>query len=71
MEDCPVCLESLSEKISIRIPCSERGHVLCMKCFIHIEKKECPLCRTNFEKYLPYINGTARMTLIEFLRQME
>ncbi len=69
MDSCPVCLEDLNTKITVNIPCIEqKSHVLCIRCFVHLHHRECPLCRKNFEHLLPNIEAQTRMNLIEFLR---
>ena len=66
--ECPICYES--DKIMITIPCHKNiGHSICLGCFIHLEKKECPICRTNFESMLPNIKDTTIVSLIEFLNE--
>ena len=54
--DCPICYEKQNEIIFVTLPCSENiFHNLCMICFLSLQKKECPVCRTSFEKQVPKI----------------
>ena len=46
-----ICFQPL-EKLRIVISCN---HSICLSCFIHLNKRECPLCRYEFEKDLPLI----------------
>lgn len=49
-EDCCVCLESFSSKGS-RYYLDPCGHDICPNCYTHLEKKECPQCRTPIARY--------------------
>ena len=69
-EECPVCYESLKNKLAISIPCSNITHKICLQCFIHLEKKECPLCRASFEHLIPKIADCAKITLVQFINEI-
>ena len=60
---CPVCLQSQT-RLSVVISCS---HSICMSCFIHLVKRECPLCRYEFERDLPMIKEDTKHNLIQYL----
>ena len=45
--ECPICFNELSSKLSINTPCS---HIICLECFINLKNMECPICRTSFNK---------------------
>lgn len=70
MGDCPVCLETL-DNLSIILPCGDGKHCICFRCFIHLQKRECPLCRTDFRKYLPNLDEETRKNLITVLQNYE
>ena len=71
MEQCPVCMEDFKERLSVTIPCGTIHHKICMRCFIHLRKRECPMCRKNFEHLIPDIEDDTRMNLVEFLRSSD
>ena len=48
-KECPICLESIKEKIYITTPCN---HVYCSKCFMNLLDTKCPLCRKELKEYL-------------------
>jgi len=54
-------------KIFVSIPCSSIKHTLCMQCFIHLEKQECPLCRFSFTHLIPDIKDNTKLNLIYLL----
>lgn len=72
-EECPVCCEILRGTLRVILPCSseQAPHALCMRCFIHLQHRVCPLCRTGFESSIPQIQSNTRMNLIEFLQSLE
>lgn len=65
--ECPICYEKLDDNLSISIPCGSIAHQFCMRCFIELEKRECPLCRRSFEQYVPRIRKQTIDNLIRFL----
>jgi hypothetical protein len=69
-DECPVCLEALASNLRVTLPCSTGSslHTVCMRCFIHLCHRACPLCRASFEHAIPEIEDGTRMNLIEFLR---
>ena len=69
--DCPICLENMKDKIVITLPCQNISHSMCMKCFIHMRNKLCPICRTSFENIIPDIDSSTRFNLLEFLQSSE
>ena len=52
---CPICYENLNENLSVSIPCGNIPHKLCIRCFVELERRECPLCRRSFEQHVPKI----------------
>jgi|SaaInlStandDraft_7_1057024.scaffolds.fasta_scaffold04376_5 hypothetical protein len=46
MEDCYICLLSISKHNIKILDCS---HSLCHYCYIHLDKPTCPFCRTLFK----------------------
>ena len=46
-KECPICLENLADKFIIGTPCS---HIFCVKCFMFLPNKLCPICRNNLNK---------------------
>lgn len=65
--ECPICYENLDKKLSVSIPCGTIPHRLCIRCFLEIEKRECPLCRQSFEQYVPRIRKQTVENLLTFL----
>lgn len=61
---CPVCFVGFEKRLRVVISCN---HVLCMKCFIHLMKRECPICRYEFETDLPRLRRNTQKNLIEYL----
>ena len=45
IDECPICLDSMKNKFVIKTPCM---HEFCMKCFINMDKQNCPICRKSF-----------------------
>jgi len=45
--ECCICLEELNV---CKLHCK---HFLCLHCMINIKKNLCPLCQSDFVKYLP------------------
>jgi hypothetical protein len=71
MDECPICYESMQQMLTVAIPCSATvSHRLCLKCFIHLEKKECPLCRGSFEHLIPPMRERSKLTLVQFIREI-
>ena len=68
---CPVCFEDLNKKMSIKIPCCKDRHEFCLDCVINLQTRKCPLCRQDFEKFIPIITPDARKTLMKFLEIYE
>ena len=66
-DKCPICFESKNSKIFVSIPCQTMNHELCLQCFIHLNDRKCPLCRTDFNSQLPDIKDETRILLIDFL----
>lgn len=64
---CPICLEQTCNKITIQIPCCTTRHEFCLSCFINLKQKSCPLCRRDFESFIPLIEEGALETLLEYL----
>ena len=56
-------------KIFVSIPCGQIHHELCMQCFIHLEKQECPMCRFTFTHLIPDIKNDTKLNLIQLLTQ--
>ncbi|CAJ2002052.1 Zinc/RING finger domain-containing protein [Cotesia congregata filamentous virus 1] len=50
---CPVCLETIHEKVVVN--CS---HVLCLPCLERLVERRCPVCRRMIENYRRYTNLT-------------
>ena len=51
MKECPVCYESLDDRIRITLPCS---HEMCLHCLNRLRKPQtCPMCRTSIVRLLP------------------
>ena len=44
MNECPICSESLKGLFKITTPCD---HTYCLKCFLGLLNKTCPLCRSD------------------------
>lgn len=67
MMECPICFDDACDKIFVRLPCASMGHFLCMQCFIHLQTRNCPLCRSSFDNKIPFIRDDTRNNLIAFL----
>ncbi len=44
MNECPICFENLKGLFKITTPCD---HTYCLKCFLGLLNKTCPLCRSD------------------------
>lgn len=66
--DCPVCLNALENTISIRLPCAPDGHCMCLKCFIHMQSRTCPLCRASFEHLVPSVTARIKEQLLHMIQ---
>jgi len=66
-EECPICFGKKNEKLFVRIPCHNHPHYICLQCFIHLEKRQCPLCRKSFAEIIPPIKRNTGLALIHFL----
>lgn len=47
---CPICLLQTKGKFQIKLPCK---HVMCLTCFMKLNKDSCPMCRSTFIEKLP------------------
>ena len=65
--ECPICYEQLGENLSVNIPCKIIPHKLCIKCFVELEKRECPLCRYSFEQHVPKFRKKTVENLLNLL----
>jgi hypothetical protein len=50
MNECPVCLDDLSNKSFLMTACR---HPICSECLIRLTEAICPCCRRNLTKQLP------------------
>ena len=43
-EECPICMESVTVTFSAfcLLKC---GHIICARCYIEMEERNCPVCR--------------------------
>ena len=50
-EECPVCFESMDERIVTTPPC---GHALCLPCLMRLRAPvRCPMCRAELAHLMP------------------
>ena len=66
--ECAICYSGFEHRIRVTLPCGGNAdHALCLSCFIHLQKRECPLCRASFVEQLPHIAPETKVNLILFL----
>ena len=70
MVECFICCESMGDRIRVTLPCGapDSEHIMCMRCFIHLQSRKCPFCRTPFEPNIPNLNKEVRANLIIYLQ---
>lgn len=47
LQKCPVCLDDKCDIFQFPLISNNCGHHICGVCLVSLEKRECPLCRTN------------------------
>jgi hypothetical protein len=52
-DDCSICFEPMSEKITTLLPCGDRFHNDCIKKWFTSRKKKCPNCRSRIINIKP------------------
>ena len=50
MAECPVCFETLSQKIATIPPCK---HAICLPCLMSLRQQVCVLCRCDLSALIP------------------
>jgi hypothetical protein len=50
MAECPVCFETLSQKIATTPPCK---HAICLPCLMSLRQQKCVLCRCDLSALIP------------------